>query len=254
MIGIAAAVALAASATISCGSERDFANPDGSEGGAAADGTGAAAATGGTTDTGSGGKGGDTNSSADPQACREDSDCVVSEKCRISFEDKDEDGYGNDAATTGRCDGSIPAGYTALGGDCCDDGGNLEVATLINPGQETYFDTPANICGISWDYDCSEEVEFGGYTCSNSDEACADPKSRDYDSAAATETSYSTGCVTALESCGDGCEDEMVELSESDCGAHYPVISCGCNVSCGSGGCTACGVGASSRRRVVECH
>ncbi len=113
-------------------------------------------------DTGSGG------TSVEPESCAKDDDCP-SGSCRLSYRDRDGDGYGVDNDVTGRCDGTIPAGYTPFGGDCCDDGGNVELAALIHPGQTEYFDSPANICGISWDYDCNEiadpsphEIPTGG--------------------------------------------------------------------------------------------
>lgn len=91
-------------------------------------------------------------------SCTDNTDCF-SGTCTISYLDADGDGYGIEDTVVGRCDNSIPVGYSLTAGDCCDDGGNLETAALIFPGQEDFFYQPASICGISWDYDCSGEPE-----------------------------------------------------------------------------------------------
>lgn len=92
------------------------------------------------------------------EACVSDDDCVEG-SCRISYRDEDGDGYGAGSDPSGRCDGSVPLGYAAVGGDCCDNGGNLAVAATINPGQSEFFTEPASICGITFDYDCSAALE-----------------------------------------------------------------------------------------------
>lgn len=249
--------------TFSCGPERDFEDAEDSGGDTAAAGAGGTDDTtdgntgetdgGGNTNAGGASAMGGQTSTGDPDSCTSDEDCSVSGECRISYEDKDGDAYGNPDVRTGRCDGSIPAGFTALAGDCCDDGGDLETAALLNPGQETYFDSPANICGIDWDYDCSGGVEYGGYTCSNSDEACADEENRNYDTTVATSTSYVTGCLTGT-TCDDECEEAYTDLAKADCGTWYALIGCSCAGGCGQGGCTSCTSVGGTSRRVVECR
>ncbi len=44
-----------------------------------------------------------------------------------------------------------PAGYSAVGGDCCDSDNNTF------PGQTKYF-TTANVCG-GWDYNCDGAID-----------------------------------------------------------------------------------------------
>jgi hypothetical protein len=170
--------------------------------------------------------------------------------CRISYRDRDGDGFGTDAETTGRCDGTVPAGYSSIGGDCCDDGGNLSLAAQIHPNQTEYFDAPANICGIAWDYDCNGQTDFGGYTCSSSGDACSNPDMR----TPSTETSRGTGCVTSGSACGTaGCESQSVNLVAADCGTDYARIGCACN-GCGQNGCTTCGTAGGTSRRFVQCR
>jgi hypothetical protein len=84
--------------------------------------------------------------------------CTGSTSMRTYYRDADGDGYGSSTVTTTQC-GGAPAGYATVSGDCCDDGGNLTLAAKIFPGQTEWFRTAANICGITWDYNCSEGVE-----------------------------------------------------------------------------------------------
>lgn len=212
--------------------------------------------TGGMGTSGQGGR--ESNVPSEPESCTRDADCL-SGTCRISYRDADGDGYGADSETTGRCDGTIPEGYVSMGSDCCDDGGNLELAAVMNPGQTKYFAAPANICGIAWDYDCSGEVDFGGYTCSNSNsgEACDAPELRNYDSASATATSRNTGCRTTGLSCGEftcSSEGAVVELAEADCGSFYALVGCNCQPGCGSPDACGCITVGGTTRRVVECR
>lgn len=244
-------------------SRRDYGDPDPdgsagassggaeSSGGAATGGAasgGAPAGGGGGSSGETGGQGGEMNVEVEPTSCTKDEDCL-SGSCRLSYRDKDGDGYGTNDDVTGRCDGTIPAGYTAFGGDCCDDGGNLELAALIHPGQTEYFDSPANICGIAWDYDCNGQLGFGGYTCSNTNdgEACANPEMRNYETSSAKATTRPTGCAANGLSCDTGCMSQSVDLQESDCGSHYALIGCACiNSSCSTTG--------GGTRRVVQCR
>lgn len=194
---------------------------------------------------------------AEPNSCLLDEECL-SGSCRISYRDRDGDLYGDESEVTGRCDGSIPVGYAALSGDCCDDGGVLELAASIHPGQEAFFDEPALICGIAWDYDCSGKVEYGGYTCANSDEACADPTQRNYEAEVAYASSYVKNCgEKAGASCGSdagSCTAAATQLTEADCASWHPLVGCSCSGGCGQGGCTTCTTVGGSSRRVVECH
>lgn len=130
--------------------------------------------------------------------CSSDDDCFSGE-CRISFRDQDGDGFGVESNSTGRCDGTIPAGYTALSGDCCDDGGDLEIASLIHPGQTEFFDAPANICGISWDYDCSGAVQT-------------------------SVPSLPQGCLNGGSA--PPCYQAQASMTENDCGVTRGAYSC----------------------------
>jgi hypothetical protein len=87
------------------------------------------------------------------QACKSNSDCA-SLLCQTFYVDHDGDGYGETTKTISFCevDGATPpAGYSAVGGDCCDSDNNTF------PGQTKYF-TVANICG-GWDYNCDGVIE-----------------------------------------------------------------------------------------------
>lgn len=185
--------------------------------------------------------------------CTTDDECA-SGKCRISFRDLDGDGYGNDADAVGRCDGTVPEGYSSVGGDCCDDGGNLELAALIHPGQTEYFDAPANICGISWDYNCNGRVDFGGYTCPTSNDACADPAQRDYDSPQATSDGRVVGCTHEGLACDGECMATVEPLTEADCASSFPPDSCRCLKLAGQDQSTCIFGMALGVVRVVQCH
>jgi hypothetical protein len=73
------------------------------------------------------------------------------------FKDVDGDGYGSSASTS-TC-GARPAGYSNNTGDCCDEATDLALAGKIHPGQTEYFKDPANLCGVTWNYDCSGSIE-----------------------------------------------------------------------------------------------
>jgi hypothetical protein len=113
------------------------------------------------------------------------------------YPDADGDGYGDSTAAISSCIGA-PSGYVAQAGDCCDDGGNLALAKAIHPGQLTYFTVPANLCGITWNYDCSAndsiQLQIPQYlkTCSTS--PCNNGSSGNYD-ASSCGTLLNTGCV-----------------------------------------------------------
>lgn len=191
------------------------AGPSGSTGGQT--GSGAAASSGGAATGGA--------STQDPSACSDDADCPISGDCRISFEDKDGDGYGTSTVTAGRCDGSIPQGFSSVDTDCCDDGGELEVAALIHPGQEEYFSAEANICGIDWDYDCSGETDFQGSP--TKDSGCT--------------SSNGGSCSTSPD-----CQKQQAPLSLADCGSSVAIQSC----FCGPSACQA----TNSAGRNILCH
>jgi hypothetical protein len=88
------------------------------------------------------------------QACKADSDCS-SLLCQTFYVDHDGDGYGDSNRTISFCEPTTeatpPAGYSAVGGDCCDSDNNTF------PGQTKYF-TVANVCG-GWDYNCDGVIE-----------------------------------------------------------------------------------------------
>jgi len=87
---------------------------------------------------------------ADGQPCDTNNDCA-SGRCRTYYFDGDGDGYGSPDRTLRRCDllGLIrPAGYVAVGGDCCDYDKNAHPGIAAN----VYYST-ADGCG-NFDYDC----------------------------------------------------------------------------------------------------
>lgn len=193
------------------------------------------------------GAGGDA-SSVDPEVCERDEQCPGSGVCRHSFRDEDGDGYGKSTSSTGRCDGSVPAGFSPVDGDCCDNGENLELAAKIYPGQPDYFAQPANVCGIDWDYDCSDEVDFGGFVCSkNNDDDCLDPANQNFDSPLAKSSERTLGCANSGALCTDACKTEEGSLTTADCGSSYPLVDCSC-------GALSCSMVGGTSRRVVHCH
>jgi hypothetical protein len=113
------------------------------------------------------------------------------------YPDVDGDGYGVSAASVSSCIGA-PSGYVDQAGDCCDDGGNPALAKSIHPGQATYFTVAANLCGITWNYDCSAndsiQLQIPRYlqTCTLS--PCGDGSFGNYD-AATCGTLLTTNCV-----------------------------------------------------------
>jgi hypothetical protein len=140
------------------------------------------------------------------------SSCTGASAMRTYYRDADGDGYGASAITTIVC-GSPPAGYVAMAGDCCDDGGNLALARQINPGQANWFDEPANVCGITWDYNCSGGPETSPATVTG---GCA------------TNATYPT-CQSVAPS----------PVNPSSCGMN--VGACGCGPSGAGTGCmTGC--------------
>ncbi|HYP97681.1 MAG TPA: collagen-like protein [Polyangiaceae bacterium] len=112
--------------------------------------------------------------------------------------DVDGDGYGVSSTSISSCD-PPGSGYVVQAGDCCD-GGNLAVASKIHPGQQTYFTTPANECGITWNYDCSANdsiqllVPSHLTSCSSPPNTCADGAQSNYD-ASSCGTLLWTNCV-----------------------------------------------------------
>lgn len=196
-----------------------------------------------TSDAGSGGaaqEGTGGSNHADPETCKFDEQCQRSGKCRLSYRDDDRDGYGKSVNATGRCDGTIPAGFSPLAGDCCDNGENLELAAKIRPGQSEYFDQPAKLCGIDWDYDCSGGVEYGDYTCSTNCDAVGSGR-RPTDSPAPIGCANDNQCTD-----NDGCKTKTRSLEPADCGTNHGLIQCVCkNGDCRSN--TAAG-------RYISCH
>jgi len=94
-----------------------------------------------------------------PTECEINTDCL-SVNCTIWYRDRDGDGFGNLDENTGRCNAEVPPGFSSLGTDCCDDPTNRTVAGRIHPGQEEFFSQEANLCGVTFDYDCSGAIEF----------------------------------------------------------------------------------------------
>jgi hypothetical protein len=97
----------------------------------------------------------------DGAACTANAECA-SGACNTFYADKDGDGYGVTSDAVKRCGKSVPLGYQAVAGDCCDlaDASVRTLSQRIRPGQAEYFDAPANLCGITWDYNCSGTGEL----------------------------------------------------------------------------------------------
>ena len=102
--------------------------------------------------------------SNDGQSCSLASQCV-SKACTPFYVDLDGDGYGAGQAM-GFCGTAPPVGYATLNGDCCDTATNIAVAKLIHPGAD-FQKNAANICNITWDYDCSGMIETAGQLCAS---------------------------------------------------------------------------------------
>jgi hypothetical protein len=113
------------------------------------------------------------------------------------YRDADGDGFG--ASSVSVC-GAAPSGYVAQAGDCCDDGGDLTLAKLIHPGQQTFFNVAANLCGITWNWDCSSnnsiQLQFTKYvaSCSMPPSLCATASEAYYD-ASTCGTQINDNCV-----------------------------------------------------------
>ncbi|MGC4086915.1 MAG: hypothetical protein QM756_03245 [Polyangiaceae bacterium] len=114
------------------------------------------------------------------------------------YRDADGDGFGSAASTT-VCTSTPPTGYTDQTGDCCDDGGNLTLAAKIHPGQTEWFQAAANLCGVTWDYDCSKKVDL-------------------------KQTEIQSGC--AVGTTAPTCATALAPLSETTCGTSLSVYIC----------------------------
>ena len=100
---------------------------------------------------------------ADGQPCDANSDCAFGQ-CRTYYFDGDGDGYGSPDLTLKRCDllGLLrPAGYVAVGGDCCDYDKNAHPGIAAN----LYYST-ADGCG-NFDYDCDGLADKQQHATSN---------------------------------------------------------------------------------------
>lgn len=137
------------------------------------------------------------------------------------YRDADGDGYGS-AVTTTTCSNSRPPGYTDRTGDCCDDGGDIGLAAQIHPGQQSWFETPANLCGIIWDYDCSGQHEL------------------------LTEQAEA-GCVKGATP--PACETTYVRLRDDTCGTLLDLSFCYELATMSSSACRTTGTGS-----MQKCH
>jgi len=141
------------------------------------------------------------------------------------YRDVDGDGYGVSSTSMSSCD-PPPSGYVVQSGDCCDGqvGGNLAVPFKIHPGQQTYFTTAANECGITWNYDCSAN-----------------------DSIQLLVPSHLTSCSTSASSCADG---GQTSYDASSCGTLL-TTNCVCNSIGGTGTCSVYCTGSQTQQ---GCH
>ncbi|HVV17644.1 MAG TPA: hypothetical protein VHH90_10600 [Polyangia bacterium] len=149
----------------------------------------------------------------DGQTCSLASQCA-SKACTPFYVDLDGDGYGAGAAV-GFCGTTAPVGYAAQSGDCCDTATNLAVAKLIHPGAD-FQTTPANVCNITWDYDCSGVIETSPQnTVCPSSPPCTDMVVN-YD------PSYCGGVETLSCACG-----QAGQTCSGSCGGH-PAVTVKC--------------------------
>jgi hypothetical protein len=128
--------------------------------------------------------------SNDGQTCSLPSQCA-SKTCTGFYLDVDGDGYGA-GSPVGFCGTAAPIGYATQNGDCCDTATNIAVAKLIHPGAD-FQTTAANVCNITWDYNCS----------GNTEEA-----------------------FEQLTGCSASCQSEFQPFPESDCGQQESAVSC----------------------------
>ncbi len=136
-------------------------------------------------------------------------ECMGAIPSRTFYRDADGDGYGSvdqgdQLKWCSDTPDAPPAGYVERGGDCCDVAdmsGSKVLPAMIHPAVRGYFASPADICGVGWDYDCSGVIQ-------------TDP-------------------VKRLDVC---CVDEV--FVEDDCGKTFAICSCsGCVATgtCGPG-------------------
>jgi hypothetical protein len=93
----------------------------------------------------------------DGQQCTLANQCATG-TCTPFYQDVDGDGYGTGAAV-GFCGTSIPVGYSAQTGDCCDNASNLALAKLIHPNADFQTASAGGVCGVTWDYNCDGTIE-----------------------------------------------------------------------------------------------
>jgi hypothetical protein len=84
----------------------------------------------------------------DGEPCTNSADCLHA-SCLTIYRDADGDGYGGTVSRI--CTTSVPAGYVATGGDCCDSDAQA------HPGQSNYY-TVEDACG-SFDWNCNGTID-----------------------------------------------------------------------------------------------
>jgi hypothetical protein len=85
---------------------------------------------------------------SDPARCSQNRDCL-GEVCSTVFFDQDGDRFGDSLTTVGACGNSLPTGFVARGGDCCD----IDALAFPRAAPSTIGLPNRNACD-SFDYNC----------------------------------------------------------------------------------------------------
>ena len=144
----------------------------------------------------------------DGQPCETGNDCA-SGVCNVFFRDEDGDGYGTPSSSIAKCSiTAAPPGYASNSRDCCDNGGNVLLAAKIHPGAD-FQSTPAGgLCGVTWDYDCSGNIDLGPDfdVFTYCQVPCSDPVCQ----ASTCKAELRSQDPNAAEQCGVGCSHAII--------------------------------------------
>lgn len=147
------------------------------------------------------------NPSAEERCDNIDNNCntLLDEGVTSTFyNDADQDGYGNDAATAVAC--SAPAGYVSQGGDC-------------NDAEPVSYPGNAEVCDLK-DNDCDKQIDEGVTSTYYGD---ADGDGHGSASAPAQACAAGNGLVASSDDCNDGDPSiyagntETCDLKDNDC-------------------------------------
>lgn len=140
----------------------------------------------------------------DGEVCASGAACAA-HVCTTFSRDADGDSYGDPLVTTGRCaTPAPPSGFVTDRMDCCDDGGNLVMAARVHPGA-AFQTTPADVCGIVWDFNCRSGLDTSASCTTANATACTTNSCVFVESQCGTTNWAATGCSRAPDgSCGWG--------------------------------------------------